>query len=133
MSNHIHLLARSSTEHLSETVRDFKKFTSKKIIQIIISESVESRKEWMLKLFSHAAKRQNKKGEYQVWTHENHAIEVFGNSFIESKVEYIHNNPVRAGIVKSPEEYIYSSAPAYWGNKCVLEIIPVSFQLITIS
>jgi hypothetical protein len=71
---------------LSGTIRDFKKFTSKRIIELI-STFDESRKEWMLRLFAHAAKRQNKTGEFQVWTHENHVIEVFGNSFVQAKVE----------------------------------------------
>ncbi len=56
MSNHIHILARSETNSLSDTVRDFKKHTSKKIIEEIINGN-ESRKEWMLNLFSYAAKR----------------------------------------------------------------------------
>jgi REP element-mobilizing transposase RayT len=58
MSNHIHLLARSSNNDLSGTIRDFKKFTSKAIIDKITSAN-ESRKEWMLRLFKHAAGRQN--------------------------------------------------------------------------
>jgi putative transposase len=33
MSNHIHIIARSANSDLSGTVRDFKKFTSKKIIE----------------------------------------------------------------------------------------------------
>ena len=124
MSNHIHIIARSKINDLSGTIRDFKKFTSKAIIDKV-SESGESRREWMLRLFRHAAKRQNKSGTYQVWTHNNHAEEVYGNSFIQSKVDYIHNNPVRAGIVRIPEDYIYSSAVSYSGRNGLLEVIPV--------
>lgn len=109
MSNHIHIIARSAVGDLSGAIRDFKKFTSKKTIEGIESKP-ESRKEWMLRLFKHAAKRQNKTGDYQVWTHENHAMELYGNDFIQQKVEYIHNNPIRAGIVKNADDYIYSSA-----------------------
>lgn len=50
MSNHIHLLARSREDNLSGTIRDFKKFTSKAVIELI-STSGDSGKEWMLKLF----------------------------------------------------------------------------------
>jgi REP element-mobilizing transposase RayT len=131
MSNHVHLLARSSNGELSSIVRDFKKYTSKKIIDEIIN-GTESRREWMLRLFSYSAKRQNKKGKYQVWTHENHAIEVYSNNFIEEKVAYIHANPVRSGIVESPEEYIYSSAKSYAGNESILEIVPISFKWKTV-
>lgn len=51
MSNHIHLLCKSSNGFiLSDVMRDFKKFTSKKIIQTIMEEP-ESRREWMLEYF----------------------------------------------------------------------------------
>jgi hypothetical protein len=66
MSNHLHILARSSNGELSNTIRDFKKFTSKKIIENIFANQEESRKAWMIRLFLHAAKRQNKLGKYQV-------------------------------------------------------------------
>jgi REP element-mobilizing transposase RayT len=133
MSNHMHILARSNTGDLSGTIRDFKKFTSKAIVKVISEGAVESRKEWMLRLFQHAAKRQNKSGEYQVWTHENHAIETTTNKFIESKVEYIHNNPVRNGLVKNPEDYIYSSAPVYAGLEGLIDVIPVTFGVKTVN
>ena len=34
----------------------------------------------------------------------------YSNPFIHEKLTYLHNNPVRAGIVERPEEYLYSSA-----------------------
>ena len=34
---------------------------------------------------------------------------------IDQRLEYIHNNPVEAGIVLSPEDYLYSSAINYAG------------------
>jgi len=71
-------------------------------------------------------------GEFQVWTHENHAIEVYGNSFVQTKVEYIHDNPVRAGIVNKAEDYKYSSAANYADREGLLEIIPVSLNWKTI-
>jgi REP element-mobilizing transposase RayT len=132
MSNHIHLLSRSETGELSNTIRDFKKYTSKLIIETINNNN-ESRKEWMLRLFSHAAKRQNKKGEFQVWTHENHAMEISSNAFIAEKVEYIHNNPVRAGIVKNSFEYLYSSARNYADEEGFLEVELITIPLKTIK
>jgi REP element-mobilizing transposase RayT len=117
MSNHIHLVAKSNTNDLSGTIRDFKKYTSKKIVELI-DLNFDSRREWMLRLFRHAAQRQNKDGKFQVWTHENHAIEIYSNSLIQSKVEYIHNNPVRAGIVRRAKT-INTPAPEIMRNKKV--------------
>lgn len=133
MSNHVHILVRSGTGQLSNTVRDFKKFTSKKIVQCIIEESTESRKEWMLRLFRHAAKRQNIDGIYQVWTHENHAIETTSNVFLESKIEYIHENPVKAGIVRKSQDYIYSSAPVYAGFEGLIDVFPITLRVKTVK
>ena len=50
MSNHVHLIVRSETGKLSGTIRDFKSFTSKEIIETI-KEYPESRREWMLWMF----------------------------------------------------------------------------------
>ena len=68
MSNHIHLIANSTTGKLSDTVRDIKKFTSSKIIQEIIENPQESLKEWMLERFSFNAKQHSRNEKYQFWT-----------------------------------------------------------------
>lgn len=112
MSNHIHLLARSANGDLSGTIRDLKRHTSRKITDAIQNND-ESRREWLLSLFKSAANSHSRNETYQVWTHENHAEQIFSNDFIEQKIEYIHNNPVKAGWVEKPEDYLYSSARCY--------------------
>jgi hypothetical protein len=57
-----------------------------------------------------------------VWTHENHAILLHSNDFIIEKVEYVHNNPVRAQIVQRAEDYLYSSARNYAGLSNYLKV-----------
>jgi len=109
MTNHVHIIAKSADGKLSDTVRDLKKFTARKIIESIKNEP-ESRREWLLHRFEWVAKQRTTNTEYQVWTHENHAIEIQTNEFFFSKHEYIHMNPVRAGWVERPEDYVYSSA-----------------------
>lgn len=121
MSNHVHLLIRSEKADLSGTLRDFKSFTSKEILKAIKEEG-ESRGEWMLEIFKIAAIRHKRNSDYQFWTHENHAIEIFSYKFVGQKVDYIHNNPVRAGIVNNAEEYIYSSARNYAGQDGLIDV-----------
>ena len=54
MSNHLHMMCRAQEEELlSDIMRDLKKYTSKKIIQLIKTEP-ESRREWLLQQFSKA-------------------------------------------------------------------------------
>jgi len=121
MSNHAHLLAQSKNGDISGLIRDIKRHTSKAIIEYIQNER-ESRRNWILKIFSEAASKTNRNKDYQVWTHENHCVQVYTDTFVREKLEYIHNNPVRAGIVALPEHYIYSSAKNYAGEKGLLEV-----------
>ena len=132
MTNHIHLLVRSAAGDLSGTIRDLKKFTSKSIVEAM-SDDRESRREWMLRLLAHAAKRQNKEGKYQFWTHENHAELIYSNSFIEQKLAYIHENPVRAGFVTKPEDYLYSSARNYAELDALIEIDKIGVRWKTVK
>jgi len=122
--NHLHLLMRSENSKLSDTIKEFKSFTAKKILEAVNTES-ESRKEWILNLFEFSAKQHKRNEKYQVWTHENHAEIVYGNQFMDSKINYIHENPVRGGIVAKAEDYLYSSARNYAGLDGVLEIMVI--------
>ncbi|WP_206106666.1 transposase [Ilyomonas limi] len=48
ISNHIHLLVQTKNNNLSDVLRDFKKFTSQRIIDAIANNASESRKRRML-------------------------------------------------------------------------------------
>jgi REP element-mobilizing transposase RayT len=109
MSNHVHALLHQPDGKLSDTIRDFKKYTARKIIEAVSVEA-ESRREWILHRFSWNASLRNNVPNYQVWTHDNHAVEIWSKKFFDQKLNYIHANPVRAGLVREQEEWIYSSA-----------------------
>lgn len=121
MSNHIHLILQSSLGKLSDLVRDFKKFTAKTILEKI-NKGSESRKEWMLDRFKKAAETHVRNKNYQFWQYGNHAEEIYSTKFMWSKLNYIHMNPVRAGIVEKASNYIYSSAPNYVIGKGLVTI-----------
>lgn len=122
MSNHIHMLAKAKEGcKLSAIIRDMKKHTSKQILNMI-KESNESRKEWLLSVMLEAGKKNSKKQNYQLWRNDNHPIELFKPETTRQKLNYIHNNPVEAGIVEKPEEYVYSSAKNYAGELGVLNV-----------
>jgi len=113
MTNHIHIIAQAKTGiNLSDIVRDFKKFTSVELLKQI-KLPTESRSDWILKRFEFAAKGNKRKNPNQLWTHDNHAEQLYSDNFIRQKLNYIHLNPVRSGIVGKPEDYIYSSASNY--------------------
>ena len=90
---------------------------------LAIDTESESRRDWMLNLFEFAAKQHKRNEKYQIWTHENHAELIYSDKFIIQKISYIHDNPVRAGIVENPEDYLYSSATDFAGKQCLLNIV----------
>jgi REP element-mobilizing transposase RayT len=123
MSNHMHLIVQSETGNLSDTIRDFKKFTSTNILEAIRT-GPESRREWMLHRFEWNAAQNKRSSDNQLWTHDNHPEEVRSLKFYNQKLDYIHYNPVRAGLVELPEEYVYSSAKTI--IKKVSGLVPIS-------
>ena len=110
MSNHVHMIVSSSKGKLSDTIRDFKKFTATKIVKAIEYNPKESRKRWLLWLLK-------KEGNIWFWEEGYHGEEIVTKEFFDSKLEYIHMNPVRAGIVEKEEEYMYSSCGDYYGTR----------------
>jgi REP element-mobilizing transposase RayT len=132
MSNHVHLFIRALDGNLSDVIRDLKRHTSKNIL-LAIQEGDEPRKEWLLEIFRKASQKHSRNNEFQLWTHNNHPIEVYSNEFIEQKVKYIHDNPVRAGIVEYPEEYLYSSARNYADRDGLIDVVKISFKWKTSS
>ena len=131
MSNHIHLIIQSKNGKLSDLVRDFKKFTAKNILEKIITEP-ESRREWLLERFKKATETHVRNKNYQFWQYGNHAEEIYSHKFMWSKLDYIHLNPVRAGIVEKASHYRYSSASNYVGNEGLVAIEIVDNPVVNV-
>ncbi len=127
MSNHFHLLISKQKGEVSfsDILRDMKKYTAMQIIKAIKNNPQESRKEWMLDLFSQAGKSNGQNTMYQFWQQHNQPIEVSSNHKLENAIQYIHENPVKAGWVAEPEEYLFSSARNYSGKENRLKIISI--------
>jgi hypothetical protein len=102
-------------------MRDFKKFTSKKIVKQI-EEEPESRREWMLNRFEYTGKFNPKIKNYKFWQDGNHAIEVYSPEVTWQKINYIHDNPVEELFVTDAEDYLFSSARDYQGIEGLLTV-----------
>jgi REP element-mobilizing transposase RayT len=114
MTNHMHLVFRSINGlDPASILGDFKRFTSKAIVNAIINNPKESRKEFLLEQFKKAAQKTSNVNNYQFWRHDNKPIELWSNEVIQEKIQYVHQNPVEAGLVYFPEDYVYSSASDY--------------------
>ncbi len=119
MSNHLHLLVQAKGNNLSDVLRDFKKFTSQRITHAIATNDAESRKRWLMWLLTNEKPSEDKAASYRFWQPDNGAEICFTLSFMWQKLNYIHNNPVRAGIVDKAEGYKSSSAADYFYGRQV--------------
>lgn len=123
MTNHVHLIISSKSYQIYEVIRDLKKYTSRQIIQAIKDNPYESRKEWLLNMFAFVAKRNHKVRDYQFWQHGYHPVELNNEEMLEQRLGYLHDNPVRSGMVWESWHYKYSSAIDYCTlNKGLLQI-----------
>lgn len=101
MPDHLHLIWRMKAGQKADAVqRDFLKFTAQRIKADLLKNHPQ-----VLAHFKVNAKDR----EYQFWERNPLRIELRTNTVYEQKLDYIHWNPVKAGLCKMPEDYKYSS------------------------
>lgn len=112
MPTHLHaILWPEFGISLSDVTRDFKRFTSREISREANRQSATE----FIDVFKRA-RNENRAQDvsmYQVWQEESHPEAIFTEKFARQKMDYIHMNPVRAGLVEVATEWPYSSAKAY--------------------
>jgi len=135
MSNHLHLLVQARENCvIAEIEKEFKSFTTKKILQDIDTEP-DTRRKWMMQHFENFGNLLGFMKKFHVW--QTCSTPVFVDPFKkESLIEYadfIHSNPVRDRIVDSGSDYLYSSARDYAGMKGLVNVtkLPHIEQMIT--
>jgi REP element-mobilizing transposase RayT len=127
MSSHIHAIFwPDDGVNLSDVTRDFKRYTSREIS----GEAQRQDKKELLLSFSNARKENRAKdvSSYQVWQEGSHPEAIFTEKFARQKMDYIHLNPVQAGLVKTADEWLYSSACAYLLGKETYP--PIDFLIV---
>ena len=130
MTNHVPFIFRSIRgEKPEQLLRDFKRFTSNKMVKSIKENVRKSRKAFLLERFKKAAKKSSNVKHYQFWSHNNRSIELWGNSVIREKMNYIHQNPVVERLVYNTEDYVYGSVKDDAGEEGILENIVV-FEMV---
>lgn len=99
MPTHIHFILNVEGSDLSNLMRDFKKYVAQ-----------------------HASKKLGVTAR-AIWMPRFDRVEIVSETIMRTKVEYIHQNPVKAGIVRDDSDWKWSSASSYAGNlDCVIEI-----------
>ena len=125
MTSHIHMIIGTHGEKLENIMRDMKKHTSIALKAAIQEHPAESRREWMLWMMKRAGEKNSQNLHFQLWQQDNHPIELFDHKILHQKLDYMHYNPVLAGIVEKPEDYLYSRARDYYGLPGLIDIILV--------
>ena len=123
MPDHLHMVFRTGEGvHPSDFLRDMKKFTSSQIVHCIERNSMERRKDWLLNLFALAGSTNSKNKVYQFWQQHNHPVILDRNEIIDRQVNYIHQNPVKAGFVHQAHHWLHSSAGNYYNGDGILQV-----------
>jgi REP element-mobilizing transposase RayT len=113
MPTHAHyIVSIDPPEKLSDVMRDFNRFTSQRITELL----EEIRRNELLEIFQQAAKDEGRGNRYKVWQDGFHPVAIDTEDFFQQKLEYLHENPVRKGFVERPEYWRYSSARNYLLN-----------------
>jgi putative transposase len=109
MPEHYHIITDSNRK-ISEVLRLINGITARRIIDYLKENNFTSSLE---KLRQETKKREYK---YSLWEHHPNAFSINNETTLMQKVNYIHQNPVRAGLVEKAEDYLYSSA-RIWHRK----------------
>jgi len=85
-SRSIHFVFRSDQKDPSGLLRDFKGYTTRKLIKEIEDNPQESRKEWLLWMLERAGKKKRNVSQRQLWQQHNKPIELWSNKVIKQKI-----------------------------------------------
>ena len=123
MIDHMHLLtSRPSTT--SDVLRVLKGLTARRIIDYLKANSY----------FDSLAKLQHQKQDrnyrYSVWQTEKNVLPIVSEGMFMEKLNYIHQNPVRAGLVENARDYRWSSARIWQGRPLENEPLLIDKDLI---
>ena len=124
MPDHMHLLTDSPRKS-SDMLRRIKGTIAHRVIEYLREKSYES----SLRELQHEEWKRHH--QYSLWDHESNGFSVFSEGVFMQKVNYIHLNPVRAGLVERAIDYRWSSA-RYW-QRCVRDDEPLRVDLDRIA
>jgi len=107
ISNQVHVLWSEKDEWLDKDVQQqFLKFTGRQIKFNLLTNDPDELKNYKITQSDR---------QYQLLEHRPFSSNMFNRVVLEQKLDYIHNNPVKAGLCLLPEDYHYSSASYYYG------------------
>lgn len=124
MHDHLHLITDCSRS-IAETLRFTNGIVAKRVIDYLKEHNLESS---LAKLRIQVRERGHK---HSVFQHHPNAFEIYGEDTMMQKVHYVHMNPVEAGMVEHPDDYLFSSARQWNGRPLEIEPLSIDHKLIT--
>lgn len=122
MPSHIHMIVGSTDRPLDKTIGEMKSFTSRKLRQAISEHPGESRREWIIWQMEKAGMKNSNNNDWQLWQQHNMPLEIRSTEMFYRTMNYIHKNPVEAGLVEHEEDYLHSSARDFFNKKGLIEL-----------
>ena len=104
LDNHFHAIL--SAPDLPRVMADLKRHTARRLIELLDAEKAE----WLSNQLRYHRVSHKTESEHQVWQEGYHPQSIPTDEIMLQKLEYLHNNPVKRGLVASPEHWRYSSA-----------------------
>ena len=104
LDNHLHAFV--SGPELAKTIGELKSFTARELLK----HWENAHCDWALHQFAYRKLKHKVDSRWQVWQEGVHPQAIFDDEMMLQKLEYMHNNPVKRGLVAAPEHWRYSSA-----------------------
>ncbi|HKO44387.1 MAG TPA: transposase [Pyrinomonadaceae bacterium] len=120
MLDHLHLLT-SEPKSSADVLRYVKGIIGRRVIDYLKNNNHQ------LSLAKLQHQEWKRKHQYSVWQVEKNVFSIFSEPMFMQKVNYIHMNPVRAGLVERAVDYRWSSARIWHG--CPLEDEPLRVDM----
>jgi len=124
MPDHLHAITDCYRKS-SETLRYINGIISRRVIDYLKEHAHNA----SLQKLRHETKERAYR--YSLWDHHSNVFSIFSEAIFMQKVNYIHQNPVRAGLVEKAEDYRWSSVR--WWNRCPSEDEPLKVDLDRIA
>jgi putative transposase len=109
MPTHLHAIVfdrEFDSERLKHTLDDFRKYTGRNLADFCGKHMPASFSETFQQYAGEDRQR-------RFWQPSQHPLGIFTEKFWKQKIDYLHLNPCRKGLVSAPEHWRFSSA-AFW-------------------
>lgn len=103
MPDHLHFLFGPQDGVMTRFLKRFKPGVTLKLDAMALEQGRRKERTWL-----------SAKGKRELWQDGKHSLPIYSPEWVRQKIEYIHENPVRAGLVKTAIDYPYSSVAAYF-------------------